>query len=249
MSKSKRGSKRGISTMPPLQWFYDLAYFAWVSLRQWSNLVGGIPSLAWIVYCRSTGRDISVKEFWWFLGIFLFLAFFGAWREQYLKNKVDHLRGHIVQVGLGEGLPYGGSWITVALRLTNSGPPTIATGFVAAVKSGTFYQHLSPMSLPETTRFFHDGGIKQIKPSDLIHEKLTKAIPQGESITGYLIYIAGNISAEVLKNDWPEITIHFQDASGRKYKVMNVGGSDMPMHITGVQDPFGNAAAMPRPIV
>jgi hypothetical protein len=229
--------------------FLDFCRFCQAVFSRWvALLTGGIIAFGWLIYSQWTGGNVPMTAFYCIALVTLLFACFGAWREQYLKNKIENLRGQIMQVGLGEGLPHGGAWITIILRLTNSGPPTIASGFIATVKSGSFCQNLSPMTLPEATRFHHEGGMKQIKPSDLIHEKLTKAIPQGESVTGYLVYIAPNASAHALNDDWPQITITFRDASGREYKVTNGQETDTPLHITGVHDPFGNVAERPKRI-
>jgi hypothetical protein len=188
-----------------------------------------------------------MRAFYWIAGLTLLFACFGAWREQYLKNKMENLRGAILQVGLGD-VEELGAWITVVLRITNTGPPTTATGFLATVMSGDFCKVLQPMSVPETTAFLFQGAPRQIKRSEMLHEKLTKAIPQGESVTGYLVYITAEISGIALNEKWPAIKINFDDASGKRYTVMNGGETDNPLHMTGVDDPFRAFADIPRPI-
>jgi len=231
-----------------LEIIWDLFEFCKNVCRRWGALLtGGVIAVAWLVYCQCTGKNPSMKVFYWIAGLTFLFACFGAWREQYLKNKIENLRGDILQVGLGD-VEELGAWITIVLRITNAGLPTTAVGFLATVKSGEFCKVLQPMSFPENTAFVFQGTSNQIKRSEMLHEKLTKAIPQGESVTGYLVYITADISGVALNEKWPEITIHWDDASGKRYTAKNGEESDNPLHMTGIDDPFRGIADTPRPI-
>jgi hypothetical protein len=80
----------------------------------------------------------------------------------------------------------------------------------------------------------------EIHPADMLYEKLTERIPENDRVSGFLFFIAKDISASELANSaLPPITVRFCDASLKEYSATSSGpGQAQPLYEPGTNNPF-----------
>lgn len=132
----------------------------------------------------------------------------------------------------------GGAGITVRLEIRNAGTPSIADKFTATLSSDGFSDELFPAPMPPNAVYADEtGGMRTIKPSDTLYQKLRQPIPSGDRVTGFLFYFAKGVSpAQLTAREPTEIVIRFRDVTFREYSVSSEGVT--PLYPPGVVDPF-----------
>lgn len=155
-----------------------------------------------------------------------------------LRQNIGRLRGRILLLALGESEK--GTLITIKLQLTNTGSPTIADAWCITFLVDESLQGFPAIHFPPGKLTFPDGrgGTFSIRPSEMIYEKLTVPVPEGGRVTGFLCFLAKDISFSRLSAEpLPKFTVHFRDVDGVEYQV-TTGEVGTPMYEAGVDDPF-----------
>ncbi len=143
------------------------------------------------------------------------------------------LRAEITHVGIGgraRGL--SGENLTVFLRVTNTGAPSIVANWkiVVITRDGREAEALPFVSGPQMqtiTLEREDGGIPVVvSPDDDLAAKTSQdPIPNGGARFGYLITILRNIDTRSIQR----IRLSFVDVTGLAYQIdHDISGEDMP---------------------
>lgn len=132
----------------------------------------------------------------------------------------------------------GGAGITVRLEIRNTGTPSIADKFTATLSSDGFSDELFPAPMPPNACYADEtGGMKTIKPSETLYQKLRQPIQSGNRVRGFLFYFAEGVSpAQLTAREPTEIVIRFRDVTFREYTVSSKGVK--PLYPPGVVDQF-----------
>jgi hypothetical protein len=229
----------------------DLLQFIQAVFLRWSNLItGGVVALLWLAYEKFADRQIPMRTFIYILSAGLFIAVFGAWREQVLKVRATRgLHAEIRQTAIGQNSQQ--ACIVLFLTITNTGSPTIINGLNAdiAFEGGKLsdvpaheFGSDNQMNLP-------DGSVASIEPSDILYEKLVTPVLTGGLVQGYVQYRLPGISSKQLLENGCQITIHFQDAWQNKYVVMQKANGKDEMQKLLLIPGTGNPLAKPKPSV
>jgi hypothetical protein len=227
--------------MPEYLW--DLCSFCKDVISRWIELVtGGAVAFAWLLYCQLTGKNIAMTPFYWILGVTLFLACFGAWREQFLKTKEEpKLWGRVNKTVIGSG--QNQLSLLLLIHVTNTGPQTLVEGFWATLTVGNHEFKLNPVFIPENNRFEFDGRWITLKPPQLFFSQVSSPIVQGGRVRGYIQYLVEGLEPRELEAKGYQITIRFRDAAQNEYTFQSSNEDrprpdTKPLAYPGFTDPF-----------
>lgn len=224
----------------------DLLEFIRAVGERWPDLaIGGIIGFLWIGYEKLRNKSIPLKTFFVILGVSLFFATFGAWRERSEKAKPVSLRAFVEpgasSVIFGE-MEDGSASLVLLLTVVNAGRPTTLHGFLLDVMEGkNKVYEVGPEYLSQNTTFeMLGGGTRRIKQSEMIYNKVLSPIVEGGQVSGFVHYILKGFSRdELFKND-RVFVVSFWDAAGKEYnvKVRNLHRQFPQGIIPGVDNPF-----------
>jgi len=196
--------------------FWDVIEFFRAVILQWSNVVtGGAIGLAWLCYQVFTNRPMPFGVSLSILLIGLCMAVFGAWHEQYVKNKRG-LAGEILSLVWNEAnAPPGKTLLFLQARIVNNGPPTIVDRYElqAILADGT---KLTGDSLYVREGVELQAGSEKTRITKIIYEETVSPIPQGGQAAGWVCFELPANRDRIRRND-TSIVFGFRDARARRY--------------------------------
>ena len=198
--------------------FPDLGRFLWAVITNWAAYATGgvIVALLWL---WSTLREspVSKKVGIGVALVFLFFAFFNAWRQQYVKTKVG-LTMEINFVGPADNIAgYTQTPLIIWATISNRGVPTIADTWDLRITTadGRTNQkdkvHIVMMDKP----FIFEGKIK-ISPSQALYEKTKEPIPAGAKPRGLMVFFVDEFDKATLSAKGTKYLLTCRDISGNE---------------------------------
>jgi hypothetical protein len=164
--------------------FWDLLEFGKSVVLQWSNAVTApLITFLWLCYERLTGRAVPMKVFLWILGVGLFAAFFGAWRDQWLQNRVGREAGSLAFVApLLAGLTHHDNLVDAQVKITLR---NIATSLLKYHVDNVSVEIESKQQEPV---YLNRGGYVYAGQDSQYRLHPIKDIPSKEPLSGILEY-------------------------------------------------------------
>ncbi len=178
-----------------MEYVTDLRVFLWAVINTWAvYFTGGIIIALLALLHVITEKDLPRKVGFAVAGVFLFLAIFTAWRDEYRKSQPGlHLT--IEGAGIGEGTRAGRP-LTAAIMLvslTNRGTPSIADGWQMTL---TYAGRGKPVAVqmhyvdpqPSITLEMIHGPVVTISQDDVLYNKTMKEpIATGMKVVGLMV--------------------------------------------------------------
>ena len=200
----------------------DIIEFARAVILQWSNLVtGGVIGLAWLCYQIFANRPIPFRVSISILLIGLCAAVFGAWREQYIKNK-GALSGEILSLVWNEAnAPPGKTLLFLQARIVNNGLPTIVDSYeLEALLADRTKLNGASLFVREGVELQSESEKTRI--TKIIYEETVSPIPQGGQAAGWICFELPAKRDRIRRKD-TTVVFSFRDVRGRKYSVHSPG--------------------------
>ncbi|HEV2297083.1 MAG TPA: hypothetical protein VGR72_01030 [Candidatus Acidoferrales bacterium] len=205
----------------------------------WQGYVfAGVVAFAVAIYEHAKQRSVPWTAFKWGLMSFLFVSFFGAWREQYhgaieAQRKLQELTGPKFEVVHGTtttalmvlsnergGVISKSAIVFIPVVVINHGAPSIVRGISMKVtlRDGRIFDGIPyAFPKPETTIMGPDGPSTILSSAVLLRRGTINPIPTGGQADGYILYrFPPEIDPELSK---PGTTILFEieDVDQKKY--------------------------------
>jgi hypothetical protein len=231
------------------EYIQELWQFVWAVVTNWAGLTTGgvIVALLWL---WSTLKQTSIPRK---AGIvvallFLFLAVFNAWREQYKKVQtaaadVPELKGWIDGLLSGE-MPMEGrgavSMILLTVAIKSLRSPSIVQGYecTARTPNGESYKG-QPQTVPADMKLQGKWGVKELSNMVPLYEKTAETpIERGGMRRGLLLFTFPDANSRFGLGSTFDLT--FEDVVGKKSSATVTvksedGGS--PLYYPGTQKP------------
>jgi hypothetical protein len=230
-----------------------LSTFLWAVVDNWAGYcTGGVMmALLWLWSMLKT-QPIPRKVGIGVALLFLLLAFFNAWRDQYdrvakLTGQIDKDRpdfiGEIDQITFGDSPETGGSSAFVLVTLINKGSPSVVDGFAATVDTGEHHieNRATWINAGLTLYGPNKTVIAKFQEDDNLVAKINTPIPQGGRVRGWLFYNFKGVSSSQLDvGTGAKWTITFSDYLNREYKAVPAKNftPGQPKMFPGARYPF-----------
>ncbi len=204
----------------------DFFVFLWAVLSHWqAYATGGLITAIVGLFERLSKWHLNKRTYGGlFIGVFLFVAFFLAWRDQHMLTKtLEHnkpdIRFDVEDVTLG-GSPETQSGDTVLILYLTAknlgGMPSVVVGYsltVEPVSRQAIRAEVVPV--PEIVLFqSRQGEWRQLKPSDAIYNKTLRPISPGAIERGIIPFLVRGVSGPEMAD--AVCTFSWQDGLGKQ---------------------------------
>ena len=229
-----------------MEYISDLLRFLWAVVTNWAGLATGGIIVA-VLWLWSTVRQMPIsRKFGIALAlVFLSLAVFNVWREQYrmvreFQADVPDLRGHIDALLSGDTLNEGKPvpFVLAIVSIRNLKAPSIAQGYECQVKTADGRSlHGRTDALPTGMTFMDhpewSGRFDNIAP---LYDKTAETpIERGALRRGALMFTFPG--ATRLPHEHTTFSISFEDSLGKRVVcdfTAPSGGGDSPQYYPGM---------------
>lgn len=194
-------------------------FFRWVVavMIQWTVLVGGLVSVAILVFEKVSGTSLSWKPSVAVFSVTLVVASFLAWRELYVRATLVPVVDGLAIWAPDPAAEKQAMWAAIPVSVTNLGPPTIARCGAFILVDGKEVV-AEGVSLDRAVVFAGPGGgTVTVKPENLITRapSTTPIVTNGRAV-GYYVgrwWIPQNVVTPYIHS----LRVFCFDAQGRRH--------------------------------
>jgi len=236
----------------------DVNDFLAALFGDWVALMSGIGSVVLLVlsltafYNKPTPRWIVIAV----AAICFFLASVRVWTTEHRKyleearKNTPQLVAEIQQLCVGgsttdrdTGKPYikDGTPVLVIATVENTGMPSVARGWKASVQTPEGKVVVGESHyVPPNIIVGDKGNQRRLSGDDALYDKAMTPIPQGGAITGVLLFVFKDITAEQIFKTNSIVTLEFEDILKKKltatFKMS--GKRDENLYFPGMKSPL-----------
>jgi|ERR1700694_3734644 len=203
-----------------MEYFKQILEFLLAVVNNWAGYTtGGVIVAA--VWLWLTLKQKSITRKWGMIltGLFLFLAVFTAWREQYLKTHPGIIM-EMDEVIVADNIPHSAALIMVTASVANRSDPTILDSWVLEIsvpgEPRTIEQTPVYLDPRATIRFAGMSGIPDFKmdAGDVLYNKtLPQPLPLGSKVTGILEFEIKGSSKDRISKKGTVFTLRCKNVS------------------------------------
>jgi len=242
----------------------DLLSFICAVVNSWAGYATGGVIMALVAFWamfrqkqvpRSMGIGLAI--------IFLFFAFFHAWRDQHHaalqaqedkrkaeeqlvgieKHSFPDLKGEIIFsfIETNKDNP-GNTRVVFGVSVTNNGAPSITKNWLARIDiPGRGSVSSIPIHYPRGFDLTKDGQVgERLKNSDAIFEKTAESpVTTGAEVHGWLLFFLKGVNPEELRRDGTVVQLTFLDVNGKQHRITRLWpiglDVDLPPYVPGIQ--------------